>query len=157
MREGAEIRLPAANAVLVQTITTAAVIDLAAAGDTSVESAGFASNISYPGTASQPTSSSGGGTAVLATLQPSGFVGKWVMITIDGSDLGIIAGPTSASVSAGNAPVLANTGNPGTAGTCERLFQSTRNPYYVTPDTRFIGVVSAGTTTLRISTSSRPS
>lgn len=59
---------------------------------------------------------------------PGGAVGSWITLSPETADVGIITGPTKASVSAGNAPVLATAGaidanglyTP-TAGVCWRI------------------------------------
>lgn len=155
-RKGDEIRLPRTGTILVQSVTAAAVIDLGAAmaaigASTTFETqmpplgtAGFANATSAPGTTTAPT-----------PPNPGGAVGRWIDIFADGADLGYISGPTSASVSGGNAPVLATTGNAGTAGNCARLLNGTFRTYFVLPDDKFLGVVSPGTCVVRISLSSR--
>lgn len=155
-RTGAEIRLPRVGSIFVSTaITTAVTIDLAAQGPQN-QSANTTGAMPVPGLQTQPVQGpTNQGTVSTAGLASGGFEGFWVDIMVDGADVGIISGPTSASVSSGNAPVLATTGGAGTAGVCQRLLAGTRNPFFVTPDDRFLGVVSSGTTTLRIALSSR--
>jgi hypothetical protein len=153
-RLAADYRPPRAGTLIVQTVTTAAVIDL------STGAYYFGGSLAYAGSIqgserSEAISIGGGGTQKFpTTLQPSGYVGHWIDIFSDGADTGLITGPTSAAVSAGNAPVLATTGT-GVAGTCMRIAAGTFRTYFITADDRFLGVVSSGTTTLRIALSSR--
>jgi hypothetical protein len=155
-RSGDDIRAPRSTEIGVFTVTTAQVIDLAASGGPQVLSDQFAQNLGGGGgVRSEANSSFGSGTVAFPAAPLAGWVGHWVDIFADGGDIGLITGPTSASVSGGNAPVLATTGNAGTAGVCMRIPNGTYRPYLITADDRFLGVVSAGTTTLRIAKSSR--
>jgi hypothetical protein len=151
-----DTRPPRAGTVLMQSVTAAAVIDLSSAGKYY-----FAESMAYNGSIesavrSEAVSIAGGGTqAQPTTLQPSGYVGHFIDVFSDGADTGIITGPTSASVSGANAPVLATTGNSGTAGVCMRINAGQTKRYFITADDRFMGVVSSATTLLRIALSSR--
>jgi hypothetical protein len=146
-----DIQLPRAGTVAVVSVTTAAVIDLSG-GAPAAASSNFTANTQGGGQASQAASAGGVGPV---QIQPPGYIAHYIDICTDGGDLGIISGPTAASVSGANAPVLATTGGAGTAGVCQRQFGNTIRPYYVKPDDRFLGVVSASTTIVRISLSSR--
>lgn len=149
--------LPRAGKGIVAAVTAvASSVDLTAGGEQSGSEA-FAMNAS-PG-AGGPTvanSVSGGGTAqALPQVNPKGNVARWVDITADGVDIGIVSGPTAASVTGANAPVLATNGN-GAAGTCARIFAGQTQPFYVLPDDRFLGLVGTGAGQIRIWPSGRP-
>ena len=155
-------QLPGAGQISVTSVTTAAVIDLQAAVQT--ESAGFGQRL--PGTAlpsigqaSAGTGVSGGPSASLSSVpNPRGFSQCWIEISVDpgGGNLGMVAGPTSASVSGGNAPNISGTGAPGTAGNCYVMGAGLPGErFWVTPDKRFLGVISSGTSIVRIHQSSR--
>ena len=156
-RKGDEIRLPRSGSVLVLAVSVVAIsIDLANAGAPATESAGFAGNLPNAGGRSEANSQTGGGGAAApSALQPQGYAGHWIDIFADAADLGIISGPTLASVTGGNVPALATVGNAGTAGTCMRLASGSKTPYWVTPDDRFLGVVGAGNGFIRIALRSR--
>lgn len=160
-RLGDDIRLPLANAILVQTVTVAAVIDLAgpSAAPPLEQSAAFPANIPQAGMAPQALTSAASPSVDAGLGQANtGWLGHWIDITVDagGGDLGYNAGPTTGSVSGANAPVLATTGAMGTAGTCLRIAAGTFRTYYATFNERFLGVVSsAGNCTVRIALSSR--
>lgn len=158
-RKGYEVRLPRAGTILVQAVTTATSIDLAVSGAPANASQSFEGNIpGTGGTQSQSATGPGGGAASAPFLGAEGYIGHWIDIDVDagGGDLGFISGPTSASVTGGNAPALATTGAAGTAGCCKRIPAGTSKPYFVTANDRFLGVISsAGTCTVRISLSSR--
>lgn len=153
-------KLPKVNFVSVTTVTTAAVIDLASG--TVVASEGFGQSLPLSAVPSLGQSSAGtgvsGGPSVAASPPQRGYLQTWVEISVDpgGGNVGMVAGPTSASVSGGNAPVIATTGVPGTAGTCYVMAAGLPGErFFVGPDERFLGVVSSGTSTLRIHQSSR--
>lgn len=153
-------KLPKVSCILVQSITTAAVIDLA--NFTQQESEGFGQVLPLSAIPSQGQSSAGtgvsGGPSVASRPPQRGFLQTWVEISVDpgGGNVGMVAGPTNASVSGGNAPVIATTGVPGTAGTCYVMAAGLPGErFFVGPDERFLGVVSSGTSTLRIHQSSR--
>lgn len=154
-RLAGEIRLPTAGQCSVKaTSAVAASVDLGAAGSPPAENAAFGANIPKGGSQSVANSTSGGGTVQAITVNnPEGFIGKWIDIYADAQDIGIIAGPTQASVTSGNAPVLAN--NDGSAGTCFRIAAGTYRSYYVDPDRRWLGYVGAGNGQMRIAPSSR--
>lgn len=153
-RTGLEIRLPLAGGVLNTSVSAVAiVVNLASAGGPATQSAGNSANlpptsasvgIAVPGTVQAPT-----------ILQPSGFVGRWIDIYADGADLGIVAGPTNASVSGANAPALATTGTAVGAGQCMRIPNGFWRTYFVTADTAFLGIVASAAGTARICASSR--
>ncbi len=83
-----------------------------------------------------------------------GFQGRYVTLHADGADVGFVFGPTSASVTGANAPVLATVGV-NVAGVCERLSNGERLQYYVAAGTDvFIGFVATGAGVLRILASS---
>lgn len=150
--------LPRAGKGIVAAVTAAASsIDLATGGEQSMSDA-FAMNAS-PGAAggTVANSTSGGGTVqALPQLNPKGLIGRWVDITADGTDMGIVSGPTLTSVTAGNAPVLTANGAAGTAGVCKRIFADTTEGFYLLPDDRFLGVVGVGNGQIRIWPSGRP-
>jgi hypothetical protein len=152
-------KLPKVNFVTVVTVTTAAVIDLASG--TVVASAGFGQSLplnAQPSAAVASTNQESGGPAI-ATFPPQrGYLQTWIEVSVDpgGGNVGMVAGPTSASVSSANAPVIATTGVPGTAGNCYVMGAGLPGErFFVGPDERFLGVVSSGTSTLRIHQSSR--
>jgi hypothetical protein len=152
-------KLPKAGCMLVQTVTTAAVIDLAAA----VQTDSYGSNQrkplnALPGVAVPQNTGVSGGETVGPFPPARGFLQCWIEVSIDpgGGNVGIIAGRTNAEVSGGNAPVIATTGAPGTAGNCYVIASGLPGErFFVGPDERFLGVVSSGTSTLRIHQSSR--
>jgi hypothetical protein len=153
-------KLPKVACVFVGTVTAAAVIDLATF--TQTESAGYGQEnpLTAIGSLGQSGAGTGisGGPSVAARAPQRGFLQCWIEVSIDpgGGNVGMVAGPTSASVSGGNAPVIATTGSPGTAGTCYVLGAGLPGErFFVGPDERFLGVVSSGTSTLRIYQSSR--
>jgi hypothetical protein len=152
-------KLPKVNFVSVTTVTTAAVIDLATG--TVVASAGFGQSLplnAFPSAAVASTNQESGGPAIGALPNQRGFLQCWIEISVDpgGGNVGMVAGPTNASVSGANAPVIATTGAPGTAGNCYVMGAGLPGErFFVGPDERFLGVVSSGTSTLRIHQSSR--
>ena len=152
-------KLPKVSCVSVTSVTTAAVIDLATG--TVVASAGFGQSLplsALPSAAVASTNQESGGPAIGTPAAQRGFLQCWVEISVDpgGGNLGMVAGPSSASVSGGNAPVIATTGAPGTAGNCYVMAPGLPGErFFVGPDERFLGVVSSGTSVVRIHQSSR--
>lgn len=148
-------RLPRVGGILVNAVGAATTsINLGTGGPGA--QAGNEGAMIPTGSQSQPVGQAGSGTAG-GGLQwvTGGFIGKWIDIWADGGDIGIITGPTNASVTGGNAPVLATTGGLGTAGNCVRIAAGTMQPYYVTPDDQFLGLVGAAAGSVcRISISS---
>lgn len=90
-----------------------------------------------------------------------GCVGREVDIFVDGVvPIYIIAGPTQASVTGGNAPAIATAGT-NVAGICVPLYPTAATGpankpyrYKVRSGTRFLGFISSGTPTIRIAPSS---
>lgn len=149
--------MPRAGKGVVASVSAApSSIDLATGGEQSMSDA-FAMNAS-PGAAggTVANSTSGGGTVqALPQLNPKGLIGRWIDITADGTDIGIVSGPTAASVTGGNAPVFATNGA-GVAGTCKRLFADTTEAFFLLPDDRFLGIIAIGNGQIRIWPSGRP-
>jgi hypothetical protein len=159
-----DIRMPRAGTIGVYAITTATSIDLTTGGmeQGGGQSAQFNGNMPPANVAPSTANSPGGGGTVqsLSPMNPVGWVGRWIDITVDAGsgagDLGIISGPTLASVTSANAPAIATTGVPGTAGNCYRIPAGTKQSFIPRADDRYIGVVSStGTCTFRISASGR--
>jgi hypothetical protein len=158
----ADVRLPRAGTVGVYAVTTATSVDLSTGGFGlgGGESAQFGANVPPANIAPATASSPGGGGTVqsLQAINPTGWLGHWIDITVDagGGDLGIISGPTLASVTGSNAPSISATGASGTAGNCYRLPVGSLKSYIPRADDRYIGVVSfSGTCTFRIALSGR--
>lgn len=156
-RLGDDIRLPPAKGVIVQSVTAAAVIDLGTGGISAATSPTSAIPRGNVPSFAQGLAPNNQSTTLPDMANAAGLVGHWIDIEVDsgGGDLGFIAGSTSAAVSGGNAPVLATTGGLGTAGACRRLAAGTGKTFFLTKEERFLGVVSSGTSVVRISQSSR--
>jgi hypothetical protein len=83
-----------------------------------------------------------------------GLIGCYVTFLADGGDVYIITGPSQASVTAGNVPVVATNGV-NAVGVCWKLPANIPTPYKVTAQDRWLGYISAsGTPQLRIQRSS---
>lgn len=154
-----ERRLPVAGSIIVQAVSTAAIVIDLSTGQVVGQSA-MATGPSQPSGIgrTEAVSTSGSGTVQAITpLNPQGYVGHYIDIFAEGVDLGVVGGPTNASVSGGNAPNLATAGAAGTAGVCMRIPSGTLSPYWVQPDARFLGVVATAVaaTGIRIALSSR--
>jgi L-cysteine desulfidase len=79
---------------------------------------------------------------------------RFVTIYADGADLGVIFGPTSASVSGANVPALATVGT-NVAGVCARIPVGQERSYYVMAGTDvWVGVVGSAAGSVRITPSS---
>lgn len=152
--KGLDVQLPRAGLIGVYAITNVASVINMTTGTGVFGSASLAFPQALPDQGSQTLNLSGGAQAG-TFVSPKGFVGQWVDIFADGTDVGIISGPTNASVSGGNVPALATTGTPGTAGACWRIPSGTFRSYYVKPDDLFLGVIGAASGNLRIAISSR--
>jgi hypothetical protein len=91
-----------------------------------------------------------------------GVINNYVTLFADGCDLGIILGPTVASVADGAAPVLATKGSIGASGVyqsatgvCYRIPSGTKERLLLQPGIDlFLGVVASATGTLRLYQSS---
>jgi hypothetical protein len=157
-RTAGERLLPRAGKGIVQAVSAAAIsVDRAAGGEQSISLDTAMNGPMQAGGASVSDAQSGGGTVkAMPIINPSGNLGRWIEITADGTDMGIVSGPTSASVTGGNAPVFATNGNAGTAGVCKRLFAGTTEQFYALPDDRFLGIVGVGNGQVRIFPTGRP-
>jgi hypothetical protein len=83
-----------------------------------------------------------------------GIVGCYVDFFADGTDVGVVFGSTSASVTTTNAPVFATTGV-NTAGVCWRIPAGAKATWYLQAGVDlFVGFVGAGSGFLRIARSS---
>lgn len=152
--KGWDVQPPRTGLIGVYAVTTSPAVVNMTTGTGIFTSASLAFPQTLPDQGSQsPTLNAGPAAGTFES--PKGFIGQWVDIFADGSDVGYVFGPTNASVSGGNAPVLATTGNPGTAGACMRITSGTAKTYYIKPDDAFMGYVGAGTGNLRIAISSR--
>jgi hypothetical protein len=93
---------------------------------------------------------------------PTGLPGHRVELFADGGDVYVIFGPTAASVSAGNAPVIATNGV-NVAGVCMKIPTGTRVKYKLEPSPQgpnapaipttgdnFVGYITTATAQLRI-------
>lgn len=150
--------LPRAGKIIVAAVTAAASsIDLATGGEQSMSENNSMNYGPQSQAASVAIGQYGGNTVQTITpLSPTGLIGRWIDITADGTDIGIVSGATSAAVTGGNAPVFATNGAAGTAGVCRRIFAGTTEAFYVLPDDRFLGVVGVGNGQIRITPSGRP-
>lgn len=83
------------------------------------------------------------------TASPAGLVGKMVEVFADTADVGIIFGPTSASVTGSNKPVLATNGT-NEAGICYRIPAGAVRKWLITKQTQFCGYVATGAGQIRI-------
>lgn len=80
----------------------------------------------------------------------TGAMGKIVVIYADGADLGVITGPTQASVTTSNAPALATTGV-NTPGVCFRIQAGTYQAFELSAGMdNWLGFVASGSGTMRI-------
>ena len=156
-RDSLDVQLPRAGFVGVYAVTgSASSINLVSgSGVFTTESLGNQFSLPTQGAQSLANQPGSGGAQQSPFMNPSGFVGHYVDIFADGADVGIISGPTQASVTGGNAPNLSTTGSPGTAGTCMRIASGTFRSYYVKPDDQWLGVVGSAAGNLRIALSSR--
>lgn len=111
------------------------------------------------GSAPVPSPPTSGGSAQSSQLQ--GAVGHYITVFADTADVGLIFGPSLASVTAGNAPALASNGSvtsgvytPGT-GTCHRIpaGQERRFQLLMGQD-RFMGFVGSAAGQMRVYQSS---
>ena len=103
-------------------------------------------------------------TATSATAsQINGVVGNYLTVLSDAADSGIVLGPTLASVTGANAPVLATVGTvdvngiyAGAAGTCHRIFAGALGLRFLPQPGQdlFMGIVGSGAGTVRIYQSS---
>lgn len=152
--KGWDVQPPRVGLIGVYAVTNSASVINMTTGTGVFGSASTAFPQTLPDQGSQTINLSGG-PAAGTLVSPKGFVGQWVDIFADGTDVGVIFGATNASVSGGNAPVLATTGNPGTAGVCMRIANGSFRTYYIKPDDEFLGVVGAASGNLRIAVSSR--
>ena len=86
-----------------------------------------------------------------------GLLGMWVRYrnTSSSAIIGFVHGPTSASVSGANAPVLANTGINGATGVCDQLVANEWQDLWVSVNTRWLGLVGSAAGTLMIRPSSK--
>jgi hypothetical protein len=164
-----DIQAPRAGLIAVEAVTTSATyLDLSAVvtgtsiGPGAGQSAGAATRTPLQVTTAIPQvtptlAEQGTPLATQTTISgpQMGFLGGYVEFFADGTDVGIIFGPTAASVSSGNAPALATTGSAGTAGVCARIPAGTYRTFFLKGDDRFVGVVGAASGNLRISTASR--
>jgi len=157
-RTSGERLLPRTGKGIVAAVSAVAiVVDLATGGEQSPSLDNAMTSPMQAGGPSVADGASGGGTVkALPIITPSGNLGRWIDVTADGTDMGIVSGPTSASVSGVNAPVFATNGNAGTAGACRRIFAGTTEGFYALPDDRFLGVVGVGAGQIRIFPSGRP-
>jgi hypothetical protein len=153
------------RAPLVGQIAALAVTNAAATADLSGEPGAAGASASIPAINSQQATNvlpvkpsaavSGSSTSTPAELPKPGFVGHFCTFFADGADVGVVFGPTLASVNGGNAPNLATQGNAGTAGACFRIPSGQALRFAVLGDHRFLGFVGSGNGTLRIAISSR--
>jgi hypothetical protein len=158
-----DIQAPRVGQIAVQAVTTSASgIDLAAPGASAAATgvgpviALNAQQIGAYNMASLPSSDpSSTAPTVQALVNPPGFIGHYVEFFADGADMGVIFGPTQASVSSANVPALATTGAAGTPGTCVRIPAGTFRVFLIKGDDRWLGVVGAASGQLRISIASR--
>jgi hypothetical protein len=118
--------------------------------------------------AQQPIATDNGwpGNDILAATQRSattgnnpeqGLQGRWMRATAYGATIWIRQGPTLASVTSGNAPVIpataASTIN--TAADCEPIFQNTWVDLWVSVGTRYLGFIGSAAGYLIVRPSSR--
>lgn len=86
---------------------------------------------------------------------------NYLTVSADGVDLGVIFGPTAASVTGGNVPVIATVGTlaagvyTGAAGTCFKIPNGTSVRFLPQPGVDlFLGIVASGNGTCRLYQSS---
>jgi hypothetical protein len=95
-------------------------------------------------------------------VRNGGLTNNYITLFADGCDLGIIVGPSVASVASGAAPVLATVGSIGASGVynaatgaCYRIPSGTKERILLQPGLDlFLGVVASATGTLRLYQSS---
>ena len=94
------------------------------------------------------------GSATVSGSPLQGCIGHFVEFFAETADVGILFGPTNASVTSASAPALATTGT-NTAGCCMRIPAGTYRTFYIHAPTRFVGFVGSTSGNLRISVTSR--